>query len=64
MQALTNDVQFDKCTVLKPKIHTEKLVEDTLVRKQRGWFRQREKKFPFFRGAKNNAIHVFRWSKV
>ena len=52
MQALTNDVQFDKCTVLKQKMHTEKLVEDTLVRKQRGWFRQREKKFPFFRGAK------------
>jgi hypothetical protein len=34
MQALRNDVQFDKCTALKTKIHTEKLVEDTLVRKQ------------------------------
>ena len=26
-------VQFDKCTVLEPKIHPERLVEDNLVRK-------------------------------
>ena len=33
---INEHVQFDKCTVLKQKMHTEKLVEDTLVRKQRG----------------------------
>jgi hypothetical protein len=30
---INEHVQFDKCTVLKPKIHPERLVEDNLVRK-------------------------------
>ena len=58
MQALTNDVQFDKCTVLKTKLQPERLVEDTLVRKQRGWFIQRGNKFPFFKGAKKRMLFM------
>jgi hypothetical protein len=27
MQALANDVQFNKCTFLKPKIHTKNLLK-------------------------------------
>ena len=30
---INEHVQFDKCTVLKPKVPLEKLDEDTLVRK-------------------------------